>query len=165
MTALVTLATHLEVLRARLEDLEVDDLVLQEEITALEVSLEEKAVGTYAFTDQLEGLARSAKEMEERIAERRKRLEKRVASLREYVRKCMASAGKTEIACPEMKLRRQRGAPKVIIDSMAALPDEFKRWPDLPPPEADKPEIAKAIKAGVDVPGAHLDETETLRRT
>ena len=50
--------------------------------------------------------------------------------------------------------------PSVVIDG--EVPAEFMRQPDPPPPVADKKAIGEALKAGREIPGAHLSRGQRL---
>jgi hypothetical protein len=50
-----------------------------------------------------------------------------------------------------------------VIDEPALIPVEFLRTPPPPAPEPDKTAIAAAIKAGREVPGAHVEQRKSLQ--
>lgn len=98
----------------------------------------------------------------ERISDRRKALEKRAENMREYLRTNMEKAGISEIKALDGSFTAKlgKGRPSVVIDDEDALPgdSEFVRWTKAP----NKTAIADAIKAGQEVPGAHLETKPSL---
>jgi hypothetical protein len=51
----------------------------------------------------------------------------------------------------------------VVVDDAAVIPAEFMRQPAPPPAEPDRRAIADAIKAGREVPGAHLEKSQRVQ--
>jgi hypothetical protein len=94
------------------------------------------------------------------MAKRRKALESRAASIRSYLLQNMVRAGVTKIECPLFKLAVRDNPPSVVIDG--EVPEEFMRQPEPPPPVADKKAIGEALKAGREIPGAHLSRGQRL---
>lgn len=86
------------------------------------------------------------------MAARKRRLDEGAATLRLVALAAMQDAGLPKLRAPDMSVSIGRGKPKVQIIDEAALPDEFCRIKR----EANKAEIAKALAAGADVPGATL---------
>jgi aromatic ring-opening dioxygenase LigB subunit len=54
----------------------------------------------------------------------------------------------------------RKNPPRVVIDYEDMIPDEFLRTRTVT--EVARDEIKRAIQAGQDVPGAHLEQTERL---
>lgn len=52
-----------------------------------------------------------------------------------------------------------RKVESVAIDDLASLTEEYIR---IPEPQADKTAIKKAIKAGKEVAGAHIEESKNV---
>jgi len=51
----------------------------------------------------------------------------------------------------------------VVIDEPGLIPAAYMRQPDPPPPAPDKAAIGAALKAGLDIPGAHIDTRQHLQ--
>jgi hypothetical protein len=137
-----------------LSDLDLPDEVIADTLESLQYPLEQKATNVAMFARNLEATADAIKEAEGEMAKRRKALESRAANIRAYLLQNMVRAGISKIECPMFKLAVRDNPPSVVIDG--DVPAEFMRQPEPPPPAPDKKAIGEALKAGRDVPGAHL---------
>jgi hypothetical protein len=109
-----------------------------------------------------EALAAQIKDAEEKMALRRKSLESRADRIRNYLLHNMQACNISKVECPEFKLAIKENPASVVIDAESQLPEDFFTYFDPPPPKPNKKEIAAAIKAGIEVPGAHLETTKRL---
>lgn len=156
MTALYNIAAEYREAAEKLSDLDLDEQTIADTLEGMSGELEVKATNVAFFARNLESLAASIKEAEAGMAARRKALENRAARMRDYLLNCMQLAGVQKIEGPYFKLAQRENPPAVIIDEPGLIPAEFMRQPDPPPPAPDKTAIKEALKAGAEVPGAHL---------
>lgn len=89
-------------------------------------------------------------------------MEARATALRAYLAGCMETTGLEKIEGPGIKLSFRKSSA-VVIDGVDLLPSEFMRTPEPPPPSPDKTAIGNAIKAGREVPGAHIEHRKSLQ--
>jgi hypothetical protein len=143
-----------------LSDLDLPDEVIADTLESLQYPLEQKATNVAMFARNLEATADAIKEAEGEMAKRRKALESRAASIRAYLLQNMQRAGISKIECPLFRLAVRDNPPSVVIDG--DVPAEFMRQPDPPPTVADKKAIGEALKAGREIPGAHLQRGQRL---
>ena len=145
-----------------LTDADLPDDVVRDTLEALSGELLKKGEAVAAFTLNLGAEIDAIKAVEKRISDRRKALEKRADNLREYLRTNMEKAGISEIKALDGSFTAKlgKGRPSVVIDDETALPDDsdYVRWTKAP----NKTAIAEAIKAGKEVPGAHLEIKPTI---
>jgi hypothetical protein len=145
-----------------LSDADLPEDVVRDTLEALGGELIKKGEAVAAFTLNLGAEIDAIKAVEKRISDRRKALEKRADNLREYLRTNMEKAGISEIKALDGSFTAKlgKGRPSVVIDDEDALPgySEFVRWTMAP----NKTAIADAIKAGQEVPGAHLETKPSL---
>lgn len=156
MTALYNIAAEYREAAEKLSDLDLDEQTIADTLEGMSGELEVKATNVAFFARNLESIAASIKEAEAGMAARRKALENRAARMRDYLLNCMQLAGVQKIEGPYFKLAQRENPPAVIIDEPGLIPAEFMRQPDPPPPAPDKTAIKEALKAGAEVPGAHL---------
>ena len=114
------------------------------------------------------GLLHRAEELcneEDRLARRRARLERRVEQLEKRLCDGLRVAALERIEGARWTATLPKPQRKVDVYDLAALPrDLFRPVPEPPEPQPDKIQIAKALKAGVPVPGARLvDGVSSLR--
>lgn len=84
--------------------------------------------------------------------------------LRDYIKQNMLTLGIERIECQLFQISIRNNPPAVDIYDPLSLPAEYMVTPEPKPPVAapDKKAIAKAIKAGVEVPGARLIQSARL---
>jgi len=162
MTALYQLTDQYRLAAERLADLDLPDEVIADTLEGMAGELEVKATNVAAFARNLETTAAAIKDAEASMAARRKALERRAESLRHYLLHNMQRAGIKRIDSPHFTLSVKDNPPAVDVFDVFQLPAEFMRQPEPPPPAPDKPAIKEALKAGVDVPGARLTQSQRL---
>lgn len=91
----------------------------------------------------------------ERLTERKRVIVNRKESLKEYLRLNMEASDISKITHPLFTITLGKGKPIVVIDEESAIPDEFMNTKVTTTPM--KAEIAKAIKDGKTIPGAHSE--------
>lgn len=146
-----------------LDDPELPEEAVRDTLEALQGELVQKGQAVAAYALNLSAEVEALKAHEKRIAAKRKTLEEREAWMREYLKANMERCGISEIKAVDgtFTAKLAKGRPAVVIDDEKLIPDdsEFVRWKR----EVDKTAIASAIKAGQDVPGAHLETRPALR--
>jgi hypothetical protein len=145
-----------------LANLDLDEQTVADTLEGLAGALEVKATNVAMFVRNLESSAEAIKNAEAEMAKRRKAIENRAERIRAYLFDNMQRAEISKIECPHFKLSIRENPASVVIDSEGLIPAEFMRAPPPPPPSPDKKAIADAIKAGNEVPGAHLHRTKRL---
>jgi len=159
---LYSLATAFAQDAAALAELDLDDATLSDTLAGLGGDLETKAQNTAMLARNLEALAEQIKAAEQEMIKRRKALENRAARIRAYILDSMQAGNIQKISCPYFVLSRRKNPDHVVIDRADAVPADYWRIPEPPPIEIDKAAIKTAIKAGTEVPGAHLESIERL---
>lgn len=146
----------------KLASLDLDEQTFNDTLESLSGDLEVKATNIAAFTRNLEATAGAIKEAEAAMSARRKAIEAKADRLRAYLLSGMQAAGVQKIQTPYFELSIKSNPPSVVINEPGLVPAEFMRQPEPPPPAPDKKAIADALKAGKDVPGAHLQRGQRL---
>ncbi|MDR0480873.1 MAG: siphovirus Gp157 family protein [Gallionellaceae bacterium] len=140
----------------KLADLDLPPETVADTLEGLSGELETKAINVAAFIRNLETSADAMKEAANELLARSKATQRRADDARQYLLANMDRTGITEIECPYYRLRVRDNPGAVVIDDAGAIPAEFMRQPEPPPPAPDKKAIADAIKAGRQIDGAHL---------
>lgn len=166
MSSVATPLYELVKYRAELEALadsgEVPPEQIADTLEALDGELQDKAIQVAAFTRNLEASADAIREAGKAMLARADRIEKRAESVRAYLLFQMQAAGITKVECPWFTLAVRKNPPAVAIDDEAAIPTEFIVQPPPPAPRPDREAIKRALKAGEDVPGCRLTQSERL---
>ena len=141
-----------------------DESVPQEDINAalaeIKDELQVKGENVIAYLQKMQDIEEQAKRRKKEIdkylkaiANRRKRLEKAVIYSMDSMQVKSILTGKGE-------LKTKTNPPAVIIDDLTAIPSEYEKQKiEI---SLDKVAIKAAIKAGEEVPGAHLEQGISL---
>lgn len=162
MSSLHQLSTEMQMAVAKLEESGLEPAVIADTLDGLSGELEVKATNVALYVLNLEANAAAIKEAEAKMAQRRKAIEHQVERMKEYIKTNMERVGIQKIECPQFRMMVKKNPPRVVVDAQNLIPGNY--WTDPPPPESvvDKKAIADAIKSGVEVPGAHLEQATSL---
>lgn len=141
---------------------ELDPQVIADTLESLDGDLNEKAVTIAQFTRNLDATADAVREAGKAMLARADRLARRAESIRNYMLYQLEFAQVSKIESPWFVIAVRKNPPTVVIDDEKALPAQFMVQPEPPAPRPDKAAIKDAIKAGEDVPGAHLVQSSRL---
>lgn len=156
MTNLYTIGQEYQQLAALAETADEDLAVaVRDTMEGIEGEFQEKGKALAMVTLNMDGDLEAIQSQIDRLTERKRLLVNRKDSLKEYLRTNMEASGITKISHPLFTITLGKGKPIVVVDDEKAIPDEFMRVKVTSAP--DKAEIAKAIKEGVEVPGAHSE--------
>jgi hypothetical protein len=162
MTHLYEIVRH----RAEFERLadqgDLDPQLILDTLESLDGELNDKAISIAQFTRNLDATAQAVREAGKAMLERAGRIEKRAESIRAYMLYQLQFAGVSKIECPWFVIAVKKNPPAVVLDDEAAVPQAFKVQPEPPAPRPDKKAIAAALKAGEDVPGCRLVQSDRL---
>jgi chromosome segregation ATPase len=146
----------------RLATLDLDEQTITDTLESLTGDLSTKASSITHLTRNLRAASDARKAASADLAAASKAIDARIEHIERYVLRCMADAGVTKIECDLFTITRRANPPAVEIFEPRLLTDEFMRFPPLPDPVPDKAAIKDALKAGRDVPGAKLTQSERL---
>ena len=161
MTALYVIANEYRAAAEKLADMDLDPQTIVDTLEGLSGELEVKAQSVAYMIRNFEVTAAAIKQHESEQAARRRAIETRAEGLKRYLASCMEATGIEKIEGPGVKLSFRKSSA-VVIDGEDLIPQEYMRVKPAPPPEPDKKAIADAIKAGVSVPGAHVENRRSL---
>ena len=141
-----------------LEELLDDETIPQEEVNhaLMEVMDDVKSKGENGIDSNIQ----SAKDNKKRIDAYIKHLENRKKRVLNAYMSAMDNMGMKSIMTGVGELKVKKNPPAVIIDDGAQIPAKYQR--EKIAIEPDKKAIATAIKAGEEVPGAHMEQAVSL---
>ena len=156
MTTLYTIAEQFKELAVLAETADEDLAVaLRDTMEGIEGEFQEKGKAIAMITLNIDGDLEAIQSQIDRLTERKRIINNRKESLKEYLRSNMDAAGITKITHPLFTITCGKGKPIVVIDDEKAIPDDFVNVKVTSAP--DKAAIAKALKDGKEVPGAHSE--------
>lgn len=118
----------------------------------------EKLEGTACYVRELKAEAGAIKAEEERLAKRRKALENKSERLKAYMMPALeAMGGKVKGVMASVRIGKSQAVTVFDID---ALPDAFKHVKTTIDP--DKVALKKALKSGEVIPGAALEDRQSV---
>lgn len=156
MTTLYTITEQFKELAALAETADEDLAVaIRDTMEGIEGEFQEKGKAIAMITLNIDGDLEAIQSQIDRLTERKRIITNRKESLKEYLRSNMDAAGITKITHPLFTITCGKGKPIVVIDDEKAIPDDFVNVKVTSAP--DKAAIAKALKDGQEVPGAHSE--------
>lgn len=161
LPSLFVLAHEYRAACEKLADLDLDAQTIEDTLEGMSGDLEVKAQNVAMFCLNLEATAEAIKAHEKAQAARRIAIENRADGLRRYLQGCMEATGIEKIEGPGIVIGFRKSSA-VVINEPGLIPSEYMRAPEPPPPAPDKTAIAAAIKAGVEVPGANIEQRRNL---
>jgi len=164
MTAvtLYTVAAEYRQAADKLADLDLDEQTLSDSLEGLSGDLEVKAQNVAFVLRNIESVAAAKKEAAATLLASAKTIERRAEWLRHYIKTNMQIAGVFKLECPYFRIAIQNNPQSVDVYEPGLVPIEYMRQPEPQPATPDKKAIAEAIKAGQEVPGCQLVQTQRL---
>jgi hypothetical protein len=141
---------------------EIDDLppeAINDTLAGLAGAWEDKALNVARYVRNLEAEATAIEDARKRMDARAKATANRAARLKEYLKNELERTGLKPKA-PDLALRLQANPPSVAIDDATLIPDDYRRTETVT--TILKAEIANALKAGLPIPGTHLERSQRL---
>lgn len=130
-------------LQEMLEDPDVDPLVVQDTLDALDGDIEAKLDSCAAVKLQLEGDSAMLDKEIKRLQAKKKTVENNIKNLRNYMKLSMEAMGKEKVKTEKFSFTIKASAPKLVIDDENAIPEDYL----IPQPsQVDKKLLLKAVK-------------------
>lgn len=162
MTALYLIAQEYRSAAAQLADLDLPPEVIEDTLESLSGDLEVKSQNVGHMVRAMEADAAAMKTWASEATARAKAMEARAERLREYLAGNLIACGILKVSGPGIEIGFRKSSA-VVVNEPGLIPAEFMRQRPPPPAEPDKTAIAAALKAGKEVPGAHLETRQNLQ--
>ena len=145
-------------------DEETGEIIDPERLDALQMEREQKLEGVALWIKDLNAEAEAVKAEADKLTARKKALDNRVEAVKAWLLGALAGEKLKTARCNVYQTHSQRLA---VADEGKLIeffqetndPEKFLRFRD---PELRKDEIKKALKDGYEIPGASLEETESV---
>lgn len=156
MTALYQIGKEFQELAVLAETADEDMAVaIHDTMGAIQAEFEDKGKAIAMLALNIDGDLEAIQSQIDRLTERKRIINNRKEALKEYLRTNMEASGITKISHPLFTISLGKGRPIVVVDNEKDIPDDYMNVTVTSSP--DKAMIAKAIKEGVEVPGAHSE--------
>lgn len=145
-------------------DMETGEILDPEKLTALQMERERKLEGVALWIKDLNAEAEAVKTEADKLTARKKSLDNKIAGLKQWLLYALDGEKLKTARCKVYQTHNQRlyvaDEPK-LIEFLQTLekPDRFLK---IREPELRKDEIKKALKDGYEIPGAALEQTESV---
>lgn len=159
MAKLYELSQNYKNLEELLDNPDIAEEVIKEALSELDEEWETKAENLAKLIKSFDVDVKGLKEEEQRLASRRKSLENRIANLKTYIEDNMKAVGKDKIKGKVFTLAIQNNPPSVEIVDDFKIPEKYF----VVKKEIAKKEILNDLKQGIEVPGAQINQTASLR--
>jgi hypothetical protein len=145
-------------------DPETGEIVDADALSALQMERERKLEGVALWIKDLKAEADAVKTEADRLTDRKKSLDKKIDSLKEWLLDALGGEKLKTPRCNVYQTHSQRLAVENEAELISFLqtldnPEQFLRFKE---PELKKDEIKKALKTDFVIPGASLEETESI---
>ena len=145
-------------------DADTGEILDGEALTALQMEREEKLEGVALWVKDLRAEAEAVKAEADKLTARKKALDNKIDSIKTWLAAALGGEKLKTPRCSVYQTHSQRVAIEdegKLIGFLQTLDDSerFLRYRD---PELRKDEIKKALKDDVIIPGASLEETESV---
>lgn len=142
------------------QDMDLEPEVLKDTLDSIEEAFEDKAENIAKWIRNLEADKKAFEEEEKRFKEKKQAADNRIKSLKLYLEDNMRLTGKTKFKAGFFSFAIQNNPPCVEVFDEALIPKQFLI---AQPVKIDRAWIKELLKAGEEVPGAELKQTEGLR--
>ena len=145
-------------------DQETGEILDTERLDALQMEREEKLEGVALWVKDLKAEAEAVKAEADKLTARKKALDNKIDGLKNWLLFALNGEKLKTARCNVYQMHSQKVAiedESKLINLLQKLekPDRFLRFKE---PELRKDEIKKALKEGRFIPGASLEETESV---
>ena len=142
------------------QEMDLEPETLKDTLDSIEEAIEVKAENIAKWIRNLEADKKAFEEEEKRFKEKKQAADNRIKSLKLYLEDNMRLTGKTKFKAGFFSFSIQKNRPSVEVFDEALIPKQFLMEQ---PVKIDRAGIAELLKAGEEVPGAELKQTEGLR--
>jgi hypothetical protein len=145
-------------------DLDTGEILDSDRLDSLQMEREQKLEGVALWVKDLKAEAAAVKEEADKLNARKKALDNKIDGLKAWLLRALDGGKLKTPRCNVYQTHSQRvtvaDEPK-LINFLQTLeePEKFLRFKE---PELRKDEIKKALKDGTIIPGAELEETESV---
>jgi Siphovirus Gp157 len=134
--------------------------IIEENLAGVQQSFDDKAFALGGLIQNLKFEHSNVKELQDRFTKRAKGLEKTISQLSDYLLAQMQAVNRPKLANAWLTLQIRTNPCRVIIEDETLLGEEFKLRETII--KINKTAIGEQLKAGKEVPYAHLEQSQRL---
>jgi hypothetical protein len=134
--------------------------IIEENLAGVQQNFDDKAFALGGLIQNLKFEHGNVNELQDRFTKRAKALEKTIGQLSDYLLTQMQAVNRPKLANAWLTLQIRTNPCRVIIEDETLLGEEFKLKETVI--KINKTAIGEQLKAGNDVPYAHLEQSQRL---
>jgi len=142
------------------ENNELDEKTINDTKESVELLLAEKSNQLELILKDLESKEEKCKEIADFYAKKAKQANEKRKALKELIITTMKGLGAKRLETETGTFTIKNNAPSLKIDNEDLIPQKFVSY--IQTRKIEKNEIKKEIKNGVEIPGVHLEMTQSL---
>jgi len=142
----------------RLAEQHDDPQLIADTLESISGPLDEQLENLAKMVCNVEAAAEGVHRTVENLQQREAALQRSAQRGRRLIMDLMQAAGREKATTALFALAVRKNPPAVVIDDEKVLPEGFLIHHPAPAPSPDKKAIASALKAGVPVPGVHMEQ-------
>ena len=142
------------------ENNELDEETINDTKESVELLLEEKSEQLELILKELEAKEEKCKKIADFYAKKAKYTNEKKKMFKELILEAMQKLGTKKIETVTGTFTIRNNTPSLIIDDVSLIPGKFITT--VQTDKIEKNEIKKEIKNGVEIPGVHLETTQSL---
>jgi ABC-type transporter Mla subunit MlaD len=135
-----------------------DEQLIDDTLESLSGPLDEQLENLAKMVRNIEAADSGVQQTIESLEARHAALQRAAARGRKLILDVMQAAARERVTTALFALAVKKNPPLVVIDREAELPPTYFTYHEPPPPTPNKKAIAAALKAGMQVPGAHAEQ-------
>lgn len=162
MTHLYELTENLRSLAAIDADDEGMAVAIRDTMQAVQGEFDEKAKAVAAVILNMDSDVEAVQAEIDRLTARKRAIQNRQEGIKNYLRENMEACGISKIQHPLFTITLAKGREVAIVDDPGLIPDELMYVKTEMRPE--KAEILRLLKEGKEVPGAHIERSQSSIR-
>lgn len=128
-------------------------------LAEIDMAIEDKADNYAVIIADLAAQESKLKAEIDRLTKRRQTLRNNAERMKQSLQIAMETVGKEKMKTDYYSYTIQKNPPKLVLDDEEIVPEDYF----VTRRELDKVSLKDALKAGQEVRGAHLEQTESLR--
>lgn len=142
------------------ENGDLDEQTIKDTKESVGLLLEEKSNQLELILKDLESKEEKCKEIADFYAKKAKQASEKRKALKELIITTMTGLGAKRLETATGTFTIKNNAPSLIIDDESLIPQKFITH--ISSTKIEKNEIKKEIKNGAEIPGVHLETTQSL---
>lgn len=148
------------VFEALTESGQFDLAIIEDTLSPITKSFEDKAKNVVAYINNLNSSIESLKEHEKNIISRRKSYENEVEKYRNYIKINMMKCKMKSLKCPLFDITIKNTTPSLVIEDELSLPTEYIKTRTII--EVDKARLKSDLNDGLILTGAYIVQNNSL---